>query len=149
MDNKTMSNQPSIKGEQDKVRQVAPDTEDRVEMDTYDRGIIPAETAARMEREGSAYKHPVTEEDERNSPTDDQTDAESIRTTDGYTVDREGLVNNYAIEPEMYYEVPGDARAIAEAEAAARAQEYEEINEDQAGKLTMERDDRGHGPGMI
>jgi hypothetical protein len=149
MDNKTMANQPSIKGEQDKVHQVVPDTEARVEMDTYDRGIIPAETAARMEREGSSYKHPITEEDERNAPTDDQTNTESIRTTDGYTVDREGLVNNYAIEPEMYYEVPGDARAIAEAEKAARVHEYEEINEDKAGKLTMEHDDRGHGPGMI
>jgi hypothetical protein len=138
----------SIKGDQN-IRQVVPDTDERVEMDTYDRGIVPAETAARMEREGANYKRPVSEADGQEAGTDDQTDPESIRTTDGYTVDREGLVNNYAIEPEMYYEVPGDARAIAEAEEAARAAEYEAINEESAGKLTEEQDDRGRGPGII
>ena len=53
----------------------------------YDRVITSAETAARMEREGKNFKQP---------------------SEPGQTVDREGLANNYAIEPEMYYEVPGD-----------------------------------------
>lgn len=150
MDNNTMSNRDSIKGEDSQsTRQVVPDTQDRVDMDTYDRGIVPAETAARMEREGAEYKHTPTEEREKGEPTDDQTDDESVRTTDGYTVDREGLLNNYAIEPEMYYEVPGDARQAEQAEHDQRVQEYHDINEDEEGKLTMEQDRRGHGSGMV
>ncbi|MHC5610355.1 MAG: hypothetical protein ACYTXA_04885, partial [Nostoc sp.] len=70
------------------------DSSDRAESDTYDRGIIPAETAARIEREGNLYKTLPTEEKEADAPTDDQTDPDSIRTTDGYTVDKEGLLNN-------------------------------------------------------
>jgi hypothetical protein len=62
--------------------------------DSYDANIIPAETAARIEREGEGYKHVPK-------------DAEG---TGGYTVDKEGLVNNYAVEPEMYVETPGDAK---------------------------------------
>jgi phenylalanyl-tRNA synthetase beta subunit len=38
------------------------DSSDRAEVDTYDRGIVPAETAARMEREGNTYKTLPTEE---------------------------------------------------------------------------------------
>jgi hypothetical protein len=34
--------------------------------------------------------------------------SESIDTTSGFTVDKEGLVDNFSIEPEMYYEKPGD-----------------------------------------
>lgn len=75
------------------------DTSDRVEEDSYDRGIIPAETAARKEREGAEFK---THPSENNS--------DSVHTEGGYTVDKEGLLNNYAVEPEMYYETPGDAR---------------------------------------
>jgi hypothetical protein len=117
--------------------------------DTYDRGIIPAETAARMKREGANYKHLPTEEDLEGLPTDDQTNVYSIRTTDGYTVDKEGLVNNYPVEPEMYYEVPGDAREIAEKEKAQRIEELREVNEDKTGLLTEDSDKRGRGPGMI
>lgn len=58
--------------------------------DSYDANIIPAETAARIEREGENYKQ---------LPED---------VPSGYTVDKEGLINNYAIEPEMYVEAPGD-----------------------------------------
>src|SRR5689334_22237444 len=86
------------------------DSSERAERDQYDRGIVPAETGARKEREGELYKTLPTEEREASARTDDQTDSGSIRTTDGYTVDNEGLLNNYAVEPEMYYEVPGDAR---------------------------------------
>ena len=66
---------------------------------SYDPNIIPAETAARMEREGDNFKrlpqHPPG--------------SESLDTTGGFTIDKEGLVDNFGIEPEMYYEIPGDA----------------------------------------
>lgn len=89
-----------------------------VENDAYDAHIVPAETAARKEREGEDYKH----------TPDNLESANSINTTGGYTVDSEGLANNYAIEPEMYYEVPGDRRAQKAAEAAARADATAEVN---------------------
>jgi hypothetical protein len=63
------------------------------ERDTYDAHIIPAETAARKEREGEDYKQ----------IPDDNLDG-------GAAVDNEGLLNNYAVEPEMYYEASGDAQ---------------------------------------
>jgi hypothetical protein len=112
---------------------------ERVEQDGYDRGIIPAETAARKEREGSNFKQ---------VPEDQPSDG--IDTTGGYTVDKEGLLNNYAIEPEMYYEVPGDATAAAEAEETSRIQELADINDnDEEGLLTEEGDRRGKGSGVI
>ncbi|MEH2280658.1 MAG: hypothetical protein V7K90_04835 [Nostoc sp.] len=125
------------------------DSSDRAEVDTYDRGIIPAETAARIEREGDKYKTLPTEEREADASTDDQTDPESIRTTGGYTVDKEGLSNNYAVEPEMYYEEPGDARKQAAEDTAERIEELGEINQDEEGKLTEKGDSRGRGPGVI
>lgn len=125
------------------------DSSDRVEVDTYDRGIVPAETAARKEREGEQFKTHPTEEREASAATDDQTASESIHTTDGYTVDKEGLVNNYAIEPEMYYEVPGDAKQAEEADKAARTAEIAEVKDGSEGELTMEKDDRGRGPGIV
>lgn len=110
---------------------------DKATPDNYDRGIIPAETAARKEREGDNYKHLPDHE-------------ETLDTAGGYTVDKEGLANNYAVEPEMYYEVPGDLRAKEEAEAAARSQELADVNEtDETGKLTEEGDSRGKGVGLI
>ncbi|MDZ8105093.1 MAG: hypothetical protein RM338_05635 [Nostoc sp. DedQUE12a] len=125
------------------------DSSERAEVDTYDRGIIPAETAARREREGDKYKTLPTEEREASSATDDQTDSQSIRTTDGYTVDKEGLLNNYAVEPEMYYEQPGDARQEAVEDTAQRVEELEDINEDEEGKLTEKGDKRGKGSGIV
>jgi len=111
----------------------------RVESDVYDRGIVPAETAAREEREGDAYKHTPETEGEGH-----------IDTAGGYTVDREGLLNNYAIEPEMYYEVPGDARQEVEADIEERAAELHDINDnDETGLLTEEHDQRGKGSGII
>jgi hypothetical protein len=127
----------------------AVDSSDRVESDVYDRGIIPAETAARKEREGDLYKTVPTEEREASAPTDDQTDSESIRTTDGYTVDKEGLLNNYAVEPEMYYEVPGDAKQSKAQDTANRVEELIEANEDKEGELTDKGDTRGRGPGIV
>ena len=73
----------------------------------YDRNITSAETAARMEREQGEFKD--------NSP-------------DGQTVDREGLANNYAVEPEMYYEEPGDRQEVEAAEQLERAKEVEDVN---------------------
>jgi hypothetical protein len=66
--------------------------------DGYDANIIPAEIAARREREGKNFKHLPRH----------PAGSESIDTTGGFTVDREGLVDNFGIEPEMYYETPGD-----------------------------------------
>lgn len=120
-----------------------------VDVDTYDRGIVPAETAARKEREGSEYKHLPTKADEARPETNDQTDAESIDTTEGYTVDKEGLINNYAIEPEMYVNEPGDLRENEEALEAERIEEIEDVNKSKDGDLTTEGDKRGKGQGMI
>ncbi len=128
----------------------AVDSSERAQVDEYDRHIIPAETAARKEREGELYKTLPTEEREASASTDDQTHpGESIRTTGGYTVDKEGLLNNYAIEPEMYYEVPGDAQQQAQEDAAQRTEELKQVNEDKEGELTMDSDQRGRGPGAV
>jgi hypothetical protein len=75
--------------------------------DSPDAHIIPAETAARKDREGDHYKQP---------PADTEGD-DSIDIAGGFTVDQEGLVNNYAAEPEMYFETPGDAELIEETAA--------------------------------
>lgn len=114
------------------------DSSDRVQEEKYDRGIVPAETAARREREKDSYKDTV---DKKEDP--------SLDTTQGFTVDKEGLANNYAVEPEMYYEEPGDARQQDEKETAQRAEELEEVNEEKDGDLTTEADTRGKGPGVI
>ena len=125
--------------------------EAKMEAPHYDRGITPAETAARQEREGSNFMHTTTEAKQKSAKTDDQTDDESIHTTDGYTVDQEGLVNNYAIEPEMYINEPGDLREKEEAEAAERVRVLAEIKgkKGEEGELTMDQDTRGKGPGII
>jgi hypothetical protein len=104
---------------------------------TYDRGIVPAETAARQEREGDEFQElPEAEGD--------------LDTTGGYTIDEQGLMNNYAIEPEMYVNEPGDLREEEENLKEERAQTLREVNEtDEQGKLTMEKDERGKGPGLI
>ncbi|WP_414550575.1 hypothetical protein [Anabaena sp. CCY 0017] len=132
-----------------KVNNQAIDSSERVDVDNYDRGIIPAETAARKEREGENYKTLPTEQTQEDTSTNDQSNTDSINTTDGYTIDQEGLVNNYAVEPEMYYEKPGDARKQAIQDSAERVEELQEINQDQEGKLTEKGDTRGKGPGRI
>jgi hypothetical protein len=114
-------------------------SEKQIEKENYDRGIVPAETAARIEREGDTYKQ-----------IPHQNADASLDTSGGYTVDNEGLVNNYAVEPEMYYEQPGDLKAKEEAEARQRAEELADVHDnDETGKLTMERDERGKGSGII
>jgi hypothetical protein len=112
---------------------------EQMDTSTADRGIVPAEVASRMDRESEDFR----------KTSDEQAGAESLDVTGGATVDQEGLANNYAIEPEMYYEEPGDRREIEDAEAAERAQELKELKEDKQGELTMESDRRGHGQGII
>jgi len=73
-------------------------TEHSVDTDNFDRGIVPAETAAREKREGEDYKQPV------------EGKKGSIDTAAGATVSNEGIANNYAVEPEMYVEEPGDLK---------------------------------------
>ncbi len=73
----------------------------KIDKDNFDRGIVPAETAARKEREGDDYKEKAEKKEG------------SIDTAGGATVSNEGLANNYAIEPEMYIEEPGDLREEA------------------------------------
>lgn len=112
---------------------------DEMDTSTADRGIVPAEVAARMDREGNDYR----------KTADEQAGAESLDVTGGATVDQEGLANNFAVEPEMYYETPGDMKQQEEEDAAARSQELAEANEDKEGDLTMEGDQRGRGPGIV
>ncbi len=108
----------------------------------YDREIVPAEVAARQEREGDKFMKAPSSADEPHENPD--------HTRDGFTVDQEGLVNNYAIEPEMYVNEPGDLREKEEALKAERAREYQEVHHnDEDGNLTMEGDRRGKGPGII
>jgi hypothetical protein len=92
-----------------------------------------------MDREGEGFK----------KTADEQAGAQSLNTTGGATVDQEGLANNYAVEPEMYYETPGDRTAMMEAEKAERQKTLKELNEDEEGKLTEEGDRRHKGQGII
>lgn len=111
----------------------------RVESDNYDPNMIPAETAARKEREGSGYKQ-----------VDEENAGKSIDTTGGATVDQEGLANNYPVEPEMYINEPGDLRKEEEVEKAQRQAELREVNQtDERGQVTSGSDDRGKGVGRI
>ncbi|MBW4597884.1 MAG: hypothetical protein KME46_34510 [Brasilonema angustatum HA4187-MV1] len=116
----------------------AVDSSARVENNNFDRGITPAETAARLEREQDLFKGTPEEEG-----------GNSIDTTKGFTTDQEGLTNNHAIEPEMYYDTPGDARQVEVEDTAERTEDLAEVNEDKQGELTVEGDQRGKGPGAI
>lgn len=135
--------------EQDKTPHFTTDTSDRVEADNYDPHLVPADTGARKEREGDTYKTTPSKAREAEAETNDQTNSGSIDTTKGYTVDKEGLINNYAIEPEMYINEPGDLREQEAELTAERAQEIQNLSEDEQGKLTMENDLRHRGPGIL
>lgn len=59
--------------------------------------LVPAEAQSRMQREGSSFLRRPAQ--------------------NGATVDQEGLTNNYAVEPEMYYALfpsPTEARQYAQ-----------------------------------
>ncbi len=92
----------------------------------YDEHIIPAESAARQRREGEHFGH----------TTHAEPDGMTSHAASGYTVDREGLLNNYAIEPEMYVDVPGDLREQAARKKVDRMREMQEFLEDEDGVLT-------------
>jgi hypothetical protein len=64
-------------------------------------------------------------------------------------VDKEGFLNNYPVEPEMYYEVPGDAREDMAEDTIERLEELTEVNKDKTGELTEKPDRRGKGTGII
>lgn len=112
----------------------------------YDPGIVPAETVARKKREGKLFGQTA-----KTKPLDIASipKTASINTTDGYTIDQEGLVNNYAVEPEMYINQPGDLRQETAELAVKRAYELKALLEDERGRLTMETDTRPKGQGQI
>lgn len=95
----------------------------RIEQNSYDLHITPAETAARMEREGAEYKHIPEHE------VQSDLKAQEASSTEGVTIDSEGLLNNYAIEPEIYYDVPGDRTAIIEKEHQEIAERERQQNQ--------------------
>ncbi|MDJ1175750.1 hypothetical protein [Roseofilum capinflatum] len=103
----------------------------------YDRAIPPTETASRQEREGENFKQ---------TPDADG----GIDTTGGYTMDREGKLNNFAVEPQMYVETPGDLDHKDAQLESQRQGTYQEVKEtDEDGKLSMKDDNRGKGVGII
>lgn len=106
----------------------------------YDQHIIPGESIARAAREGKHFGHV-----EHDKPGD----KEHIHNRDGYTIDQEGLINNYAVETEAYIKEPGDLKEKEQALKAKRRRELQELSEDEEGKLTMEHDWRHKGPGLI
>lgn len=106
----------------------------------YDQHLIPAETAARAAREGQHFGH---------VEHDDPAALEHPHNRDGYTVDQEGLINNYAVETEAYISEPGDLRQKELELKAQRRRERQELSEDEEGKLTIEHDWRHKGPGVI
>lgn len=106
----------------------------------YDPHLIPSETAAREAREGDRFGHV-----EHDNPEE----KEHIHTRDGYTMDQEGLINNYAVEPPMYVNQPGD---LAEEEAAAakmRAADRKSLGKDAEGHASSKNNWQHKGPGMI
>ena len=107
----------------------------------YERGIVPSEVAARKQREGELFG--------KTAKTNKQDNLKGANTTGGYTLDQEGLTNNYAVEPETYINEPGDLRQAKEDLAAKRAHELNALAADEAGKLTMEDDTRHKGQGRL
>lgn len=58
--------------------------------------LKPAEVAARAQREGGEPPNEAPDDGLHTQWSD------RLRTRDGYTVDQEGLANNYAVTPTMY-----------------------------------------------
>jgi len=105
----------------------------------YDAHIIPSESVARQHREGKDFGH----------TSHVKADGELSQVTHGYTVDKEGLLNNYAVEPEMYVNIPGDMQEQIAQQQAEYAQQLEDLSEEEDGKLTTEHDWRHKGPVLV
>ena len=105
----------------------------------YDPHIMPAETVARQRREGTHFGH--VEHDPK--------ETSHIHNRDGYTMDQEGLINNYAIEPKMYISEPGDLDEQEAAIARQKAADRRAMTRDDAGKLTPKNNWNHRGPGII
>jgi len=58
--------------------------------------LVPAEVGARQEREGNEPPNEPVAKEKANTEQPD------VKTTKGYTVDRQGLVNNYPTTPDIY-----------------------------------------------
>lgn len=106
----------------------------------YDAHLIPSETVAREAREGSQFGQ---------VEHDDAQDTEHIHTRDGYTVDQEGLINNYAVEAPMYINEPGDLAEEEAAVAKQRAAERKALSKDADGNLSPNTNWQHKGPGVI
>ena len=106
----------------------------------YDEHLIPAETAAREAREGRRFGH---------VEHDSAQDTEHIHTRDGYTVDQEGLINNYAVEAPMYLNEPGDLAEEEAVVAKQRAAERKALSKDAEGHLSPNTNWQHKGPGVI
>lgn len=117
----------------------------------YDPHITPAETAARLEREGGEFMHTPHKEDDQNQELGGKAtaDDDTIDTTAGYRVDKEGLLDNFAVEPEMYINEPGDLREKEAQLDAERRAEVANLAQDEQGNLTMEEDKRPKGQGIV
>ena len=126
-----------MKNQQDSLKDSRTSTDN---LGHYDSHIWPSEIKARAAREGKNFGHV-----EHDIPGD----TEHLHNRDGYTVDEEGLINNYAVEPEMYINEPGDLKEKQKQLRIQRLHELHEFSEDEEGKLTMDHDWRHKGPGMI
>lgn len=131
------------------------DTTSDTTTDSFDPHIVPAETRARKEREGANYKHTPHNSEE----------ADSLHTADGYTVDTEGLINNYAVEPPMYVDKLGDMAqdlpviekftivdiftTHTEAESAVKEIHDAGISRDKISVLGKNYHDADHGYGSL
>lgn len=74
-----------------------------------------------------------------------------MKTEDGFVRHGdEGIVNTVAVTPEVHYEEPGDLKEKNDALKIERMKEVAEANDiDEDGKLTMDKDTRGKGPGVV
>jgi hypothetical protein len=77
------------------------ETQNLVENENLSDGseLIPAEVAAREDREGSEPPNtPRAVQAEASNPD------QELKTASGYTSDQEGLTNNYPVTPKPYYQ---------------------------------------------
>ena len=105
----------------------------------YDPHLIPPESVARAKREGDEFGH----------VNKDPSDTEQLHTRSGYTVDQEGLINNYAVEPKMYINEPGDLDEEQGFVAYQKAANFKSLTQNEKGEVAKTRDWNNRGPGVI